>query len=177
MEIFDISRALSDEIAPWPGDTPFHFELKWKMTEGATVNVGASKMSLHNGTHADAAFHFDRSGDPIERMPLDAYVGDAVVVDLAELFSKRGDEIEKERQINQQRKAKMSSRSLISHHLFVAAVNDKNHDPSVAQPPRAVVQASDSHCREVPLELIDFGRPWPLEPGFRFGPFPRVDAS
>jgi arylformamidase len=99
MEIFDISRALSDEIAPWPGDTPFHFELKWKMAEGATVNVGAIKMSVHNGTHADAAFHFDKSGDPIERMPLDAYVGDAVVVDLAELFSKSGDELEKERQI------------------------------------------------------------------------------
>jgi arylformamidase len=99
MEIFDISRALSDEMAPWPGDTPFHFELKWKMAEGATVNVGAIKMGLHNGTHADAAFHFDQSGDPIERMPLDAYVGDAVVVDLAELFLKRGDELEKERQI------------------------------------------------------------------------------
>jgi arylformamidase len=99
MEIFDISRALSDETAPWPGDTPFHFELKWKMTEGATVNVGAIKMSLHNGTHADAAFHFDKSGDSIERMPLDAYVGDAVVVDLAELFSEKGDELAKERQI------------------------------------------------------------------------------
>src|ERR1044071_2037492 len=99
MEIFDISRALAEETAPWPGDTPFHFELKWKMTEGATVNVGAIKMSLHNGTHADAAFHFDKSGDSIERMPLDAYVGDAVVVDLAELFSEKGDELAKERQI------------------------------------------------------------------------------
>ena len=99
MEIFDISRALSSGLAPWPGDTPFHFELKWKMAEGATVNVGAVNMGVHNGTHADAAFHFDRSGDPIERMPLDAYVGDAVVVDLAELFSKKGDALEKERQI------------------------------------------------------------------------------
>ena len=76
MEIFDISRALSDELAPWPGDTPFHFELKWKMAEGATVNVGAINMGVHNGTHADATFHFDESGDPIDRMPLDAYVGE-----------------------------------------------------------------------------------------------------
>jgi arylformamidase len=100
MKIFDISRALSDEIAPWPGDTPFHFELKWKMAEGATVNVGAINMGVHNGTHADATFHFDPSGDTIERMPLGVYVGDAVVVDLSKLFRKRGSELDQTRQIS-----------------------------------------------------------------------------
>jgi arylformamidase len=97
MEIFDISRALSSGLAPWPGDTPFHFELKWKMAEGATVNVGAISMGVHNGTHADAPFHFDEGGDSIERMPLDVYVGDAVVVDLTNLFA--GDRLDKARQI------------------------------------------------------------------------------
>ena len=99
MKIFDISRALSDELAPWPGDTPFHFELKWKMAEGATVNVGAVNMGVHNGTHADATFHFDESGEPIDRMPLDAYVGDAVVVDLTKLFAGTGEGLDKTRQI------------------------------------------------------------------------------
>ena len=99
MKIFDISRALSDELAPWPGDTPFHFELKWKMAEGATVNVGAINMGVHNGTHADATFHFDESGDSIERMPLDAYVGDAVVVDLTKLFGRTGEGLDRTRQI------------------------------------------------------------------------------
>lgn len=100
MKIFDISRALSDELAPWPGDTPFHFELKWKMAEGATVNVGAINMGVHNGTHADATFHFDASGDTIESMPLDAYIGDAVVIDLTELFRKTGDERDTTREID-----------------------------------------------------------------------------
>ncbi len=99
MKIFDISRALSNDLAPWPGDTPFHFELKWKMAEGATVNVGAINMGVHNGTHADATFHFDESGDSIDRMPLDAYVGDAVVVDLTKLFAGAGDELDRTRQI------------------------------------------------------------------------------
>lgn len=99
MEIFDISRALSDDLAPWPGDTPFHFELKWKMAEGATVNVGAITMGVHNGTHADASLHFDEAGDPIDRMPLDAYFGDAVVVDLTKLFAGEGDERERTRRI------------------------------------------------------------------------------
>ena len=100
MKIFDISRALSSGLAPWPGDTPFHFELKWKMAEGATVNVGAINMGVHNGTHADATFHFDPSGDTIERMPLDAYIGDAVVIDLTELFRKTGGERDTTREIN-----------------------------------------------------------------------------
>jgi len=89
MKIFDISRTLSNDLAPWPGDTSFHFELKWRIAEGATVNVGAIDMGVHNGTHADAVFHFDPNGETIERMPLETYVGRAVVVDLTEIF--RGD--------------------------------------------------------------------------------------
>jgi arylformamidase len=81
MEIHDISRALTNDLAPWPGDTPFHFELKWKIPEGAAVNVGAVEMGVHNGTHADAVFHFDPKGKTIEHVPLDAFIGKAVVAD------------------------------------------------------------------------------------------------
>jgi arylformamidase len=86
MKIFDISRPLFDGLAPWPGDTAFHFELKWKISEGATVNVGAVTMGVHNGSHADAPFHFQQGGNTIEKMPLEIYIGDAVVVDLSRKF-------------------------------------------------------------------------------------------
>ena len=86
MQIFDVSRALANDLAPWPGDTPFHFELKWKMAEGATVNVGAVQMGVHNGTHADAPFHFAEGAETIDQMPLETYLGEAVVVDLTQLF-------------------------------------------------------------------------------------------
>ena len=99
MQIFDISRALSNDLAPWPGDTPFHFELKWKMADGAAVNVGAIGMGVHNGTHADAVFHFDPRRETIERMPLDVYVGDALVVDLTKIFSGAGNQPDRTRQI------------------------------------------------------------------------------
>lgn len=94
MQIFDVSRALANGLAPWPGDTPFHFELKWKMAEGATVNVGAVQMGVHNGTHADAPFHFAPGAKTIDQIPLETYLGDAVVVDLTHLF-----EIDRTRQI------------------------------------------------------------------------------
>ena len=87
MKIFDISRPLFNGLAPWPGDTAFQSELKWKMAEGATVNVGAVTMGVHNGSHADAPFHFQQGAMTIERMPLEIYLGDAVVVDLSMNFA------------------------------------------------------------------------------------------
>jgi arylformamidase len=86
MKIVDISRPLFNGLAPWPGDTAFHYELKWKMAEGATVNVGAVTMGVHNGSHADAPFHFEDGATTIERMPLEIYLGEAVVVDLTSRF-------------------------------------------------------------------------------------------
>src|SRR3954471_12180323 len=86
MKIFDISRPLFNGLAPWPGDTAFHFGLKWKMAEGATVNVGALTMGVHNGTHADAPFHFQQGTATIEQMPMEIYLGPAVVIDLTNKF-------------------------------------------------------------------------------------------
>ena len=86
MKIWDISRTLSKDLAEWPGDEPFHFRLTKEIRTGDTVNLGAIKMSVHNGTHADARFHFDPKGASIEKAPLDIYLGRATVVDLAQSF-------------------------------------------------------------------------------------------
>jgi arylformamidase len=57
------------------------------MSEGAAVNVGAIKMSLHNGTHADAPFHFQKEGTTIDRLSVDTFIGPALVADLSPKFS------------------------------------------------------------------------------------------
>ena len=87
MKIWDISRTLSLDLAEWPGDEPFHYRLTNEIAKGASVNLGAITMSVHNGTHADAGFHFDPKGESIEKAPLDTYLGRATVVDLAQSFS------------------------------------------------------------------------------------------
>jgi arylformamidase len=87
MKIWDISRSLSDDLAEWPGDEPFHFQLTGTIAEGQSVNLGAISMSVHNGTHADAQFHFDEKGESIEKAPLDTYLGRATVADLTGAFS------------------------------------------------------------------------------------------
>ena len=81
MQIIDISRTLANDLAPWPGDTPFHFELKWKIAAGATVNVGAVETGFHSGTHTDAVFHFDPKGETIERADLSTFIGPAIVAE------------------------------------------------------------------------------------------------
>jgi len=93
MKIWDISRTLSNDLAPWPGDTPFHFELMARLGHGAVVNVGAIRMSVHNGSHADARFHFEQDGWTIEQAPLETYLGPALVVDLTGCFGDGADEL------------------------------------------------------------------------------------
>ena len=86
MKIWDISRTLSDDLAEWPGDEPFHYRLTRELAKGQSVNLGAVTMSVHNGTHADARFHFDKKGESVDKAPLDIYLGRATVVDLAQTF-------------------------------------------------------------------------------------------
>jgi arylformamidase len=86
MKLWDISRTLSNDLAEWPGDEPCRFRLTREKTKGASVNLGAISMSLHNGTHADARFHFDVDGESIEKASLQTYLGRATVVDLWQVF-------------------------------------------------------------------------------------------
>ena len=86
MKIWDVSRTLSNDLAEWPGDEPCRFRLTREKTKGESVNLGAISMSVHNGTHADAQFHFDTNGGSIEKASLETYLGRATVVDLAQAF-------------------------------------------------------------------------------------------
>ena len=86
MKVIDISRALTDEIAPWPGDVAFRLQRNGKIPEGSSVNIGMISMSLHNGTHADARFHFEDDGWTMEEANLETYFGPAVVADLSANF-------------------------------------------------------------------------------------------
>jgi arylformamidase len=86
MKIWDISRTLSNDLAEWPGDEPCRFRLTREKAKGESVNLGAISMSVHNGTHADARFHFDTNAASIEKSPLEIYLGRATVVDLAQAF-------------------------------------------------------------------------------------------
>jgi arylformamidase len=86
MKIVDISRPLSGELAAWPNDVSFSLKFNGRIPEGATVNLGMMTMSLHNGSHADARFHFENDGWTMEQAQLETYMGPAIVADLSHKY-------------------------------------------------------------------------------------------
>ncbi|WP_459502912.1 arylformamidase [Bacillus sp. C1] len=79
----DISQPLNNEIATWPGDTPFSYEVSWSKEQSGSVNVGKLTMSIHTGTHIDAPFHFDNNGKKVSELDVNVYVGKARIIDVS----------------------------------------------------------------------------------------------
>jgi arylformamidase len=79
--IIDISRPLYDGSPHWPSDTPTTFAFSARMADGAACNVGRISLSVHNGSHADAPFHYNPRGTTIDAVAPDLWIGPARVID------------------------------------------------------------------------------------------------
>lgn len=79
----DISQPLSNDIAHWPGDTPFSYETAFTKEQTGSVNIGRITTSLHTGTHVDAPFHFNEEGEKIIDLDIELYIGAARVIDVS----------------------------------------------------------------------------------------------
>ena len=66
----------------WPGDVPFRWRSTARLVRGSLFESTCFTMSAHVGTHVDAPSHVMPDGDAIGRLPLDAFIGPARVVDL-----------------------------------------------------------------------------------------------
>lgn len=79
MKYHDISLNLSPETVRWATSPPFEFIERRRMRRGDANNSSAVAMSLHAGTHLDAPFHFLGDGATIDELPLERFVGPAIV--------------------------------------------------------------------------------------------------
>jgi arylformamidase len=79
----DISVTVRDGGPVWPGDTPPSCAWTWSIARGASVNVSALTMSPHAGTHADAPLHVRDGWPGSHELPLEAFCGEAIVLDLS----------------------------------------------------------------------------------------------
>lgn len=79
--IHDISQPVGEWTAVWPGDHEVQVDWTMSRRRGDSVNVAAIALSVHAGTHADGPLHFSDLGPSVGELPLDAYVGPALVVD------------------------------------------------------------------------------------------------
>jgi arylformamidase len=81
MRIHDISQPLGIGTAVWPGDRQPALDWSLRRAAGDAVNVAVVTLSVHTGTHVDGTFHFADDGMRAGALPLDAYIGPAIVVD------------------------------------------------------------------------------------------------
>ena len=79
MKIYDISRDLI-KTPPYPGDEPPRLHAVHRMKDGESYNLSRLETSMHAGTHVDAPLHFIADGKDIAAMPLNAFVGECVVL-------------------------------------------------------------------------------------------------
>lgn len=79
----DISQPLTNDMAHFPGDTPFDYLLTYTKEQTGSANIGQMTSSVHIGTHIDAPFHYDNNGKTVDQLDLNIYIGEAVVLDIS----------------------------------------------------------------------------------------------
>jgi arylformamidase len=79
MKYYDISLSLSADTVRWITSQSFELHERRRMSRGDHNNSSAVTMSLHSGTHMDAPFHFVPDGITIDKLPLDLFIGTALV--------------------------------------------------------------------------------------------------
>ena len=79
MKYHDISLNLSPDTVRWVVAPPMEVHERRRMSRGDDANATALTVSCHAGTHVDAPFHFLPDGAGIDAVPLERFVGPALV--------------------------------------------------------------------------------------------------
>ena len=90
----DLTRTLDASIPYWPGAKYFPFEC-WDLARFEEVRAfsRAYRVPEHYGTHVDAPIHFAPGQASVEGIPLERFVGPAVVFDIRERAARDPDAI------------------------------------------------------------------------------------
>lgn len=85
MEIIDVTVPIRTGMVTYPGDPEVRLERVSSIPEGAVANLTRIDMGAHSGTHVDAPVHFIEGALGTEQLPLDALLGQCVVVETSGL--------------------------------------------------------------------------------------------
>lgn len=83
--IVDLSVVLETGATVYPGDPGVLVEAALRRSAGDGVNVLALHMGSHSGTHVDAPYHVIEDGPRLDELPLERFLGPAIVADLRHL--------------------------------------------------------------------------------------------
>lgn len=90
----DVSVPLYTGMAHWPDNPPVQIERQLDIGRGDLCNVSKLSMGAHTGTHMDAPVHWIEGAPGIDTMPLDATIGPARVLEIADPVSVTRAELE-----------------------------------------------------------------------------------
>lgn len=79
--IWDISPAVDEHAAVFPGDAPYSQKLHFALSPDCPVNVNTLIFSPHTGAHADAPMHNANGAPAIGAVDLQPYLGPCRVID------------------------------------------------------------------------------------------------
>lgn len=79
MKYYDLSLDLSSETVRWVNSMPLELDERRRTSRGDPNNASSVNMSVHSGTHVDAPFHFIDGGTTIDEIPVEDFVGPALV--------------------------------------------------------------------------------------------------
>jgi arylformamidase len=80
--IHDISLAIEPGLPTWPTSEGFRTRWAMRLDAGDPANVTVLEADVHTGTHVESALHFVADGEPIDRTPIERFVGPALVVQI-----------------------------------------------------------------------------------------------
>lgn len=78
-KIVDLSWAVTEQTPIYPGDPEPKISVATTL-ENEGYNLSGVFLGTQTGTHVDAPYHFSNEGDTIDKMELDFFFGDAVVI-------------------------------------------------------------------------------------------------
>jgi arylformamidase len=83
MPIIDISVAITPGETPvYPGDPGVEIIAHALLSRGDSANVSLLRLGAHTATHVDAPAHFIEGAAPLRDLPLQAFFGRALVVEV-----------------------------------------------------------------------------------------------
>jgi arylformamidase len=80
VKIHDVSLVLGPDMVTWPGEPAPRIEPLKRIAQGDSNNVSIVTLGDHTGTHVDPPLHFIEGANTVDRLPLDALVGQCLVV-------------------------------------------------------------------------------------------------
>jgi arylformamidase len=79
---YDLTHLIYPGMPTYPGEPQPEFQPFFELGKDK-VNVTRLIMCSHTGTHVDAPRHFISTGDSINKIPLDTFMGEAVILDMS----------------------------------------------------------------------------------------------